>query len=134
MGTWLLYAEGEDTRSVQDDRIPVAEWLADHRGVFCVQHEGDAFRYDYTPLPETNDYGERQLPSAVFLQRERDAKLFRDRPMAFEDDAPGLGDERYDMLEGRTLISIMRILLGIEREYSTLALPNQVRRPPRPDL
>jgi hypothetical protein len=134
MGLWLLYAEGEDTRSVQDDVVPVAEWLADHRGVYCVRHEGDAFRCDYRPLPGVDNDGQRQPPRAVFLQRERDAKLFRDRPTAFEDDAPEPGDQRYDILEGRTRISIVRVLHAIEREYGTFTLPNAVRRPPRPVL
>jgi len=134
MGIWLLYAEGENTQSIRDDQEPVATWLIEHRGLYCVGHEGDAFRYDYTSLPDQNADGERQLPRAIFLQRERDAKLFPARSVTFEEDMPDIRDERYDLLEGATLTSIMRAVRGIEREYGTFDLPNQVRRPPRPDL
>ena len=130
MGTWLLYAEGE-TQSVQDDLHRVAEWLADHRGVYCVRHEGDAFRYDYRPLLDLNDDGERQLPKAIFLQRRRDAKLFPARPVTIEWVTLDPEEEEDEITE-MTLISIKRVVRAIEREYGTFTLPNQTRRPPRP--
>ena len=132
MGIWLLYAEGE-TQFVLDDLDRVAEWLVDHRGTYCVRHEGDAFRYNYTPLLEVNDDGERQLPRAILLIRRRDAKLFRERPVTIDWDTLD-PEEREEEIAQMTLISIKRVMRGIEREYGTFTLPNAVRRPPRPAL